>query len=182
MKYLIIQNNTKIFYRELGESLYDNIFIFSENKKFGIQTYDFEIIIPPVHAKIKPAYGKCFWAKNSNMWNLHNFENQKIGKNSFTKVDAFKMKFACVSTDGENFGFINRKGDFVISENYIGGAFLGLDYFAVSILKNNEIYFGVIDLAENIVHPFTLKTIPTFSETVLYILKKRKPLREWLGL
>ena len=179
---MLNSNNETIFYRELGKSLYDNLFIYNEKRKFGIQTYDFEVIIPAIYKEIKPAFKNHFWARNSHKWFLYNFSNQRITDQPFTIVNSFNMKFARVSTDGENFGFINRNGDVVISEKYLGGMFLGLDYFAVSILTQNGLRFGVIALSGNIIYPFTLKTMPTFSEIVLYVLKRRKPLREWLQL
>jgi hypothetical protein len=57
-----------------------------------------------------------------------------------------------------------------------------MDFFAVSIIQDRMPVYGVIDLSENIIIPFTLSVKPTFSETIHYLLKKRKPLREWLNL
>jgi hypothetical protein len=53
-----------------------------------------------------------------------------------------------------------------------------MNYFIIS--KGNE--FAVIDRNENFIIPFSCGDVPTFSIVIQHILKKKKPLKEWLKL
>lgn len=183
MKYYISTTTGQpVYFHELGEKLYGSFYIFKNNGSYGIQSERYEVIIPPVFQAIKPAFRTHFWGKLQNRWGLYSFENHRLGAHSFQHVKPYNLEFAGVSTDGSHWGFTDRSGSIVIPPQFQDAEYLGLDYFAVSVMKKDRPYFGVIDLSENIIIPFTLSVKPTFSETIHYLLKKRKPLREWLNL
>lgn len=183
MKYYISTTTGQpVYFHELGEKLYGSFYIFKNNGSYGIQSERYEVIIPPVFQAIKPAFRTHFWGKLYERWRLYNFENHQIGTNCFRRVEPFNMNYAAVTKDGRTWGFIDRQGRIVIPLKYNSGAYLGMDYFAVSIIREGIPVFGVIDSSENIIIPFNLSVQPTFSDTMLFLLKKRKPLREWLNL
>ena len=183
MKYYISTTTGQpVYFHELGEKLYGSFYIFKHNGSYGIQSERYEVIIPPVFQDIKPAFRTHFWGKLYERWRLYNFENHQIGANCFRRVEPFNINYAAVTKEGRNWGFIDRQGRIVIPLKYNSGAYLGMDFFAVSIIQDRMPVYGVIDLSENIIIPFTLSVKPTFSETIHYLLKKRKPLREWLNL
>ena len=122
------------------------------------------------------------WGKLYERWCLYNFEKRQIGTNFFRRVESFNLNYAAGTKDGRTWGFITRQGSIVIPLKYNSRAYLGMDYFAVSIIRECIPVFGVIDSSENLIIPFNLLVQPTFSETMLFLLKKRKPLREWLRL
>ena len=182
MKYYISTTGQPVYFHELGEKLYGSFYIFKHNGSYGIQSGRYEVIIPPVFQDIKPAFRTHFWGKLYERWRLYNFENHQIGTNCFRRVEPFNINYAAVTKDSRTWGFIDRQGRIVIPLKYNSGAYLGMDFFAVSIIQDRMPVYGVIDLSENIIIPFTLSVKPTFSETIHYLLKKRKPLREWLKL
>lgn len=182
MKYYLNPAGRPIYFHELGEQLYGSFFIFTLQGRAGIQSERFEIIIPPIYEAIKPAFGLHFWGKLQKRWRLYSFENLPVGAHSFRRVKPFNLEYAAVSIDGKLWGFTDRLGNMVIPPNYLSGDYLGLDYFAVAVLKKDRHFFGVTDRSGNSIIPFKLESKPTFSETIHYLLKKRKPLREWLKL
>ncbi|MDF0720529.1 WG repeat-containing protein [Kaistella sp. PBT33-4] len=182
MNYYINQTGRTIYFHILGEKLYGKFYIFSKQGRLGIQSHRYEIIIFPLYDAIKPAFDQHFWGKTENRWRLYNFKNRQIGSHSFQRVEPYNLEFAAVSTSGKSWGFINRNGMMVITPEFHSGNYLGLDYFAVSVIKCGRPCFGVTDSSGNIIIPFSLSVKPTFSDTVLYLLNKRKPLREWLKL
>lgn len=181
MKYYLSEAGRPIYFHELGEKLYGSFFVFTAHGRAGIQSERFEIIIPPIYEEIKPAFGLHFWGKLQKRWRLYSFENLQIGGHSFRRVKPFNLEYAAVSIDGKLWGFTDRLGNMVIPPNYLSGDYLGLDYFAVAVLEKDRHCFGVTDRSGNIIIPFKLESKPTFSETIHYLLKKRKPLREWLS-
>ncbi len=182
MKFYLNGEGRKIYYAELGQKLYGNYFVFKIRGKYGLQTGGFQIIVLPTYDEIKPAYAEHFWGRVEEWWTLYDFNNITICDHQYRSVAPFTLQYALISTGANTFGFIDRACRLVIPEIYAGGTFLGLDYFAVYIIKNDIKCYGIIDLNGNIVRPFSLKKPPTFSETILYILSKRKPLREWLKI
>ncbi|MDY3520653.1 WG repeat-containing protein [Riemerella anatipestifer] len=169
---------------KLDVELYQNDYlsdflIFSTCRKKGILFKDFTKIIPPIYDDIKIAFSSFVWVKRNESWFLMNIQNQEVIEKAFAKVNKFNLNYCCVSENGVDFGFIDIKGEWIIPPNYTTGQFLGLHFFGV---KNKSGKFGIIDLKENIIHPFTLDTLPTFSNVVSYLLKRRKTLKEWLQL
>ena len=83
------------------------------------------------------------------------------------------------------YGFIDKEGGFVIAPVYQKGIHLGSKLFVVSekVSENSDkLKYGVINQNEDVVYPFTLDEIPSFTEIILFLLKQRKPLKEWLRL
>lgn len=160
----------------------EDILIYSSKGLFGFITNDFRTIIPPTYEEIIPAFNQHFWGRKNYKWKLYNFENIEINHKEFEEVATFQNGFACVSRNGKTFGFINRNGDFQISAHYLKGQHLGNSLFAVGKNIRGKVKYGIIDKNENPILPFIFNEIPTFTEVVLLLLKRRKPLREWLRL
>lgn len=180
MENLLIQKEygKEIYYRKLGEHLYSDFYIFENEGNFGIINSNFIIIVPPKYDELKSAFPKHFWGKSKGFWQLYDFDLKPISNQKFAEVDVFFNRFANVSLDGEQFGFINRKAEFVIEPKFGKGSFLGLKYFLIS----DGDKFAVIDIYRNMVIPFSDGEKPDFSRVVQHILKRRKPLKEWLRL
>ena len=168
----------EIYYRKLGKLLYHGFFIVEKDKKFVITDEFFNIITKGMFDEIKPAFRYHFWGRMNEHWKLYNMVNHTVGQYAFKFVDTFILDFANVSIDGTAFGFCDRKGNFVIEDQYGAGAYLGMNYFLIS--KGNE--FAVIDRNENFIIPFSGVNAPTFSTVIQQILKNKKPLKEWLKL
>ena len=168
----------EIYYRKLGKLLYHGFFIVEKDKKFVITDEFFNIITKGMFDEIKPAFRYHFWGRMNEHWKLYNMVNHTVGHYAFKFVDTFILDFANVSIDGTAFGFCDRKGNFVIEDQYGAGAYLGMNYFLIS--KGNE--FAVIDKNENFIIPFSGGNATTFSIIISQVLKSRKPLKEWLKL
>ena len=164
----------EIDYRKLGKLLYHGFFIVEKDKKFVITDEFFNVITKGMFDEIKPAFRNHFWGRLNEHWRLYNMENHTVGHYAFKFVDTFILDFANVSIDGTAFGFCDRKGNFVIEDQYGAGAYLGMNYFLIS--KGNE--FAVIDKNENFIIPFSGGNATTFSIIISQVLKSRKPLKD----
>ena len=164
----------EIYYRKLGKLLYHGFFIVEKDKKFVITDEFFNIITKGMFDEIKPAFRYHFWGRMNEHWKLYNMVNHTVGQYAFKFVDTFILDFANVSIDGTAFGFCDRKGNFVIEDQYGAGAYLGMNYFLIS--KGNE--FAVIDKNENFIIPFSGGNATTFSIIISQVLKSRKPLKD----
>ena len=161
--------------------LFERVFVYSSKGLFGLIADNFGSIIPPIYEEIFPAFDFHFWGRKNHKWKLYNFQNNVINNTPFKAASPFINGYSCASIDGRTFGFINRKGDFIISPNYFGGQHLGNLIFAVKI-KESKKKHRIIDRHENFILSFEFNEIPTFTDVVVLILKSRKPLREWLKL
>ena len=157
----------EIDYRKLGKLLYHGFFIVEKDKKFVITDEFFNIITKGMFDEIKPAFRYHFWGRMNEHWKLYNMVNHTVGQYAFKFVDTFILDFANVSIDGTAFGFCDRKGNFVIEDQYGAGAYLGMNYFLIS--KGNE--FAVIDRNENFIIPFSGVNALTFSIIISQVLK-----------
>ncbi|MDN3606765.1 WG repeat-containing protein [Kaistella yonginensis] len=162
--------------------LYEGVFVYSSKGLFGLIADDFGSIIPPIYEEIIPAFDFHFWARKNHKWKLYNFKNIEINGIEFKHVTTFCNEYACVSRNGNNFGFMNRKGEIKITDYYLKGKHLGKSFFAVGKNIRGKVKYAVIDLQEHVIIPFIFDEIPTFTEVILLLLKRRKPLREWLQL
>lgn len=162
--------------------LFERVFVYSSKGLLGLIADDFGSIIPPIYEEIIPAFDFHFWARKNQKWKLYNFKNIEINGIEFKHVTTFCNEYSCVSRNGNNFGFMNRKGEIKITDHYLKGKHLGKSFFAVGRNIRGKIKYAVIDLQEHVITPFIFEEIPTFTEVVLLLLKRRKPLREWLQL
>lgn len=162
--------------------LFEGVFVYFSKGLFGLITDNFGSIIPPIYKEIIPAFDFHFWGQKNHKWKLYNFKNIEINGIEFKQITTFCNEFACVSKNGSSFGFVNRKGEIKITDHYLKGKHLGKSFFAVGKNIRGKIKYAVIDLQEDLIIPFIFDEIPTFTEVVLLLLKRRKPLREWLQL
>ena len=162
--------------------LFEGLFVYSSKGLLGLIADDFGSIIPPIYEEIIPAFDFHFWARKNHKWKLYNFKNIEINGIEFKHITTFCNEYACVSRNGSNFGFVNRKGEIKITDHYLKGKHLGKSFFAVGKNIRGKVKYAVIDLQEHFIIPFIFEEIPTFTEVVLLLLKRRKPLREWLQL
>ena len=158
--------------------LIEGVFVYSSNGLLGLIADDFGSIIPPIYEEILPAFHIHFWGKKNQKWKLYNFKNIEIIGIEFKHVATFCNEYACVSRNGSSFGFINRNGEIKITDHYLKGKHLGKSFFAVGKNIRGKIKYAVIDLQEHVIIPFIFEEIPTFTEVVLLLLKRRKPLLE----
>lgn len=162
--------------------LFEGVFVYSSKGLLGLIADDFGSIIPPIYEEIIPAFDFHFWARKNHKWKLYNFKNIEINNVELEVVAPYCNGFACVSKNGTTFGFINRNGALQIPDHYLNGKHLGNSLFAVGKIILGQVKYAVIDLQEHVIIPFIFEEIPTFTEVVLLLLKRRKPLREWLQL
>lgn len=162
--------------------LFVGIFVYSSQGLLGLIADDFGSIIPPIYEEIIPAFDFHFWGRKNQKWKLYNFKNIEINRDELEVVSTYCNGFACVSKNGTTFGFVNRHGIFQVPDHYLKGKHLGNSLFVVGKIILGKVKYAVIDLQENLIIPFIFDEIPTFTEVVLLLLKKRKPLREWLRL
>lgn len=162
--------------------LFEGVFVYSSKGLLGLIVDDFGSIFPPIYEEIIPAFDFHFWARKNQKWKLYNFKNIEINGIEFKHITTFCNEYACVSRNGSNFGFVNRKGEIKITDHYLKGKHLGKSFFAVGKNIRGKVKYAVIDLQEHFIIPFIFEEIPTFTEVVLLLLKRRKPLREWLQL
>lgn len=162
--------------------LFERVFVYSSKGLLGLIADDFGSIIPPIYEEIIPAFDFHFWARKNHKWKLYNFKNIEINGIEFKHVTTFCNEYACVSRNGNSFGFVNRNGEIKITDHYLKGKHLGKSLFAVGKNIRGQVKYAVIDLTEHVIIPFIFEEIPTFTEVVLLLLKRRKPLREWLRL
>ena len=162
--------------------LFEGVFVYSSKGLLGLIAYDFGSIIPPIYEEIIPAFDFHFWARKNHKWKLYNFKNIEINGIEFKHVTTFCNEYASVSRNGNSFGFVNRNGEIKITDHYEKGKHLGKSFFAVGKNIRGKVKYAVIDLQEHVIIPFIFGGIPTFTEVVLLLLKRRKPLREWLKL
>ncbi|SFB90602.1 WG repeat-containing protein [Kaistella jeonii] len=160
----------------------ENIFVYSSENFYGLIAYNFKTIIPPTYEEILPAFTHHFWGCKNEKWKLHNFENIEINNKQFEEVETFQNGYACVSKNGKTFGFVDRNGNFKIPAHYLKGQHLGNCLFAVGKDIQGKLKYGIIDLKEELILPYLFDEIPTFTDVALLLLKRRKPLREWLRL
>ena len=162
--------------------LFEGVFVYSSKGLLGLIAYDFGSIIPPIYEEIIPAFDFHFWARKNHKWKLYNFKNIEINGIEFKHVTTFCNEYASVSRNGNSFGFVNRNGEIKITDHYEKGKHLGKSFFAVGKNIRGKVKYAVIDLQEHVIIPFIFGGIPTFTDVVLLLLKRRKPLREWLKL
>ena len=162
--------------------LFEGVFVYSSKGLLGLIADDFGSIIPPIYEEIIPAFDFHFWARKNHKWKLYNFKNIEINGIEFKHVTTFCNEYASVSRNGNSFGFVNRNGEIKITDHYLKGKHLGKSLFAVGKNIRGQVKYAVIDLQEHFIIPFIFEEIPTFTEVVLLLLKRRKPLREWLQL
>ena len=162
--------------------LFEGVFVYSSKGLLGLIADDFGSIIPPIYEEIIPAFDFHFWARKNHKWKLYNFKNIEINGIEFKHVTTFCNEYASVSRKGNSFGFVNRNGEIKITDHYEKGKHLGKSFFAVGKNIRGKVKYAVIDLQEHVIIPFIFGGIPTFTEVVLLLLKRRKPLREWLKL
>jgi hypothetical protein len=162
--------------------LFEGVFVYSSKGLLGLIADDFGSIIPPIYEEIIPAFDFHFWARKNHKWKLYNFKNIEINGIEFKHVTTFCNEYASVSRNGNSFGFVNRNGEIKITDHYEKGKHLGKSFFAVGKNIRGKVKYAVIDLQEHVIIPFIFGGIPTFTEVVLLLLKRRKPLREWLKL
>lgn len=183
MKYLVLKIERLNFELERTNTfVIDDVFTYGSNELFGIITDEFQTIIPPIYEEIIPAFTFHFWGRKSEKWKLYNFENVENNSMHFKEVASFYNGFACVSKNGITFGFIDRHEDFKIPAKYLKGKHLGNLFFAVGKDIRGKVKYEIIDLKEELILPNLFDEIPTFTEVVLLLFKRRKPLREWLRL
>lgn len=172
-------------FEQIGTTLYGSIIILKKENSFGLIDENFNKLIEPQYEEIHPAFRMHFWGKLNGVWHLYDFNNHRKIQPQFADVSPFHNGFSCVSLNGENYGFIDKEGGFVIAPVYQKGIHLGSNLFVVSekISENSDkLKYGVINQNEEVVYPFTLDEIPSFTEIILFVLKQRKPLKEWLRL
>ena len=162
--------------------LFEGVFVYSSKGLLGLIADDFGSIIPPIYEEIIAAFDFHFWARKNHKWKLYNFKNIEINGIEFKHVTTFCNEYASVSRNGNSFGFVNRNGEIKITDHYEKGKHLGKSFFAVGKNIRGKVKYAVIDLQEHVIIPFIFGGIPTFTEVVLLLLKRRKPLREWLKL
>ena len=162
--------------------LFEGVFVYSSKGLLGLIADDFGSIIPPIYEEIIPAFDFHFWARKNHKWKLYNFKNIEINGIEFKHVTTFCNEYASVSRNGNSFGFVNRNGEIKITDHYEKGKHLGKSFFAVGKNIRGKVKYAVIDIQEHVIIPFIFGGIPTFTEVVLLLLKRRKPLREWLKL
>jgi hypothetical protein len=162
--------------------LFEGVFVYSSKGLLGLIADDFGSIIPPIYEEIIPAFDFHFWARKNHKWKLYNFKNIEINGIEFKHVTTFCNEYASVSRNGNSFGFVNRNGEIKITDHYEKGKHLGKSFFAVGKNIRGKVKYAVIELQEHVIIPFIFGGIPTFTEVVLLLLKRRKPLREWLKL
>lgn len=178
--------------KQVGERISEHLFTFENDKKYGVIDEHFNYIIPPDYDNIILAFKNHLWVFRNKKWSLINFKEEVICS-SFADISEFKGQYACVSIDGKNYGFINRKGEMVISTKYLKGTYIGAHLFAVPKVRKisksticifnsrKEILkYGVIDLNENLVHPYEFDKIPGLQEVYNYIIGKKRTLYQWL--
>lgn len=183
MKYSVLKIERLNFQLDRTNTfLIDDAFTYASNELFGLITDEFQTIIPPIYEEIIPAFASHFWGRKNKKWKLYNFKNIERNSMYFKKVAPFCNGFACVSKNGITYGFIDRHGNFKIPELYLKGKHLGNLFFAVGKEIQGKLKYGIINLQIEVIVPFQFNEIPTFTEVVLLLLKRRKPLRVWLRL
>lgn len=183
MKYSVLKSDRLNFELERTNSfVIDDVFTYASNGLFGLITDEFQTIIPPIYEEIIPAYTSHFWGRKNKKWKLYNFKNIELNSMYFKEVTPFYNGLACVSKNGSTSGFVDRNGNFKIPDYYLKGKHLGNLFFAVGKDIQGKVKYGVIDLKEELILPYLFDEIPTFTEVVLLLLKRRKPLRAWLRL
>ena len=183
MKYSVLKIERLNFELERTNTfVIDDVFTYTSNELFGIITDEFQTIIPPIYDEIIHAFTFHFWGRKSKKWKLYNFKNIEINSMYFKEATPFSNGFACVTKTGITYGFIDRNGNFKIPDHYLKGKHLGNLFFAVGKDIQGKLKYGIINLQNEVIVPFQFNEIPTFTEVVLLLLKRRKPLREWLRL
>ena len=183
MKYSVLKIEKLNFELERKKTLViDDVFTYASNGLSGLITDTFQTIIPPIYEEIIPAYTSHFWGRKNKKWKLYNFKNIELNSMYFKEVTPFYNGLACVSKNGSTSGFVDRNGNFKIPDHYLKGKHLGNLFFAVGKDIQGKVKYGVINLQNEVIVPFQFNEIPTFTEVVLLLLKRRKPLREWLRL
>ena len=182
MKYPILKIEQKLHASISDFSFIDDIFIYSSEGLFGFISNGFTMIIPPLYEEIIPAFSQHFWGRKDQKWKLYNFENIEVNDVEFKVVATFQNGYCCISQNGKTFGFINRDGNVQIPAHYLNGKHLGNSFFAIGKNIRGKVKYEIIDKNENLILPFSFNEIPTFTEVILFLLKRRKPLREWLKL
>ena len=178
--------------KQVGKRISEKLYTFENDGKHGIIDEHFNYVIPPDYENIIPAFKEHLWVFKNKKWNLINLQQEIIGS-SFSDISEFKGPYACVSFDGESYGFINRKAEVVISLKYLKGTYIGGHLFAVPKyrkslksminnlnLKQKSLKYGVIDLNEEIIHPYELNEVPGLQDIYNYIHNKKRTLYEWL--
>lgn len=183
MKYSVLKSDRLNFELERTNSfVIDDVFTYASNGLCGLITDEFQTIIPPIYEEIIPAYTSHFWGRKNKKWKLYNFKNIELNSMYFKEVTPFYNGLACVSKNGSTSGFVDRNGNFKIPDYYLKGKHLGNLFFAVGKDIQGKVKYGVINLQNEVIVPFQFNEIPTFTEVVLLLLKRRKPLREWLRM
>ena len=183
MKYSVLKIEKLNFELERTNTfVIDDVFTYRSNGLFGLITDEFQTIILPIYDEIIPAFTFHFWGRKNKKCKLYNIKNVEINSLHFEEVAPFYNGFACVSKNGITFGFVDRNAKFQIPELYLKGKHLGNLFFAVGKEIQGKVKYGIINLQNEVIVRFQFNEIPTFTEVVLLLLKRRKPLREWLQL
>ena len=183
MKYSVLKSDRLNFELERTNSfVIDDVFTYASSGLLGLITDEFQTIIPPIYEEIIPGFTSHFWGRKNKKWKLYNFKNLEISSVNFKEVATFYNGFSCVSKNGINYGFIDQNLILKTSDHYLKGKHLGNLFFAVGKDIQGKVKYGIIDLTEELILPYLFDEIPTFTEVVLLLLKRRKPLRAWLRL
>lgn len=177
--------------KQVGKRISEKLYTFENEGKLGIIDEHFNYVIPPDYENIIPAFKRHLWVSKNGKWDLINLKQEIIG-HSYLDISEYKGQYACVSFDGESYGFINRKAEVVISTKHLKGTYIGGHLFAVPKyrkslksrinnlnLKQKSLKYGVIDLNEKIVHPYELNEVPGLQDIYNYIHNKKRSLYEW---
>ena len=131
------------------------LFVASNKGKFGIVDPYFGWVVQPEYTEIQTSFRGSYWGMKADVWQLFNLRGETISDKQFVCVSKYSSDFALVSLDGQNFGFVDKAGRFVIPPIYNFGRYLGNNMFAV---KLNEKY-GVVDIYGRTILPFRFRSL-----------------------